>query len=48
VYPLEYTEIPNFSSRHIMDDDVSKATKGITKATMVSKAIVVSKVIAAM
>jgi hypothetical protein len=35
-----YTKIPNVFFLHITGDDVSRATKGITNATMISKAIV--------
>jgi hypothetical protein len=35
------------SFHHITGDDVSKATKGTTNATMVSKAAMLSKVIVA-
>jgi hypothetical protein len=44
VYSLEHTKIPKVSLCHITGDDISMATKGITNATMVSKAAVLSNV----
>jgi hypothetical protein len=40
VYSLEYIRIPKCSLRHIMGDDVNRTTKGITKATVLSKVFV--------
>jgi hypothetical protein len=45
VYSLEYTKIPKafFTPHH--RDDVSRITKGITKASMVSKVTMVIKTV---
>jgi hypothetical protein len=48
VYSLEYTKIPKvFFTLYITGDDISRATKGMTNSTMISKATVISKVILA-
>jgi hypothetical protein len=36
---LEFIQIPNVFLRHIAGDGVSRATKGITNATVISKVI---------
>jgi hypothetical protein len=47
MYSLEYIKVPKVFFLQIMGVDVSRATKGITNATVISKATVVSKVIVA-
>jgi hypothetical protein len=47
MYSLEYTKLQVFSLCHIHGDDVSMVSKEITDATMISKVIIVSKVIIA-
>jgi hypothetical protein len=44
VYSLEYSKFQIFSLRHFTGDDVIGATKGMSNATVVLKATMLSKV----